>query len=31
VGLPNLTFDQRGAPFQRKLGGAVDIGAFERQ
>ncbi len=26
-----LAFDQRGAPFKRKLGGAVDIGAYERQ
>lgn len=26
-----LTTDQRGAPFKRKLGPAVDIGAFERQ
>jgi hypothetical protein len=26
-----LPFDQRGAPFKRKLGLAVDIGAFERQ
>jgi predicted outer membrane repeat protein len=24
-------FDQRGTPFKRKLGAAVDIGAFERQ
>jgi hypothetical protein len=27
----NLPFDQRGSPFKRKLGPAVDIGAFERQ
>jgi hypothetical protein len=26
-----LPFDQRGTPFKRKLGPAVDIGAFERQ
>jgi hypothetical protein len=26
-----LPFDQRGAPFKRKLGPKVDIGAFERQ
>jgi hypothetical protein len=24
-----LTYDERGAPFSRKLGGAVDIGAYE--
>jgi hypothetical protein len=28
---PGLTTDQRGAPFKRKIGPAVDIGAFERQ
>ena len=26
-----LKFDQRGTPFKRQLGLAVDIGAFERQ
>ena len=31
AGLPNLTFDQRGPPFLRQLGPAVDIGAYERQ
>lgn len=27
----SLPYDQRGRPFLRKVGGAVDIGAFERQ
>lgn len=26
-----LSFDQRGVPFQRNVGGVVDVGAYERQ